>query len=447
MLFAKPTPSAVTHRIMSRNGIDLLTHPKYHDLSNIQSGQANPEGYRMVEFPLINSLTALIVRGLGNGDLVMISRFVSILLSLGTIASLYWLIKQIANHRLALLSSLVLAVLPFAVFYSRVILPEPGVLLFSTLALASFTYFARKNDFKFLILSVLSLAVAFLLKPFVGFLAPTFLVIAWLFYDKFYLKPLFYLFPIISLIPLIGWRSWIQNFSQGIPASDWLFNSTGIRLKPAWFRWIFYERLTKLILGFTNLIFLLFNLFKKNKMLLVLSAWWLGIISYLIIIATGNVRHDYYQNLLLPVLAITLARGLILAQSFLKNKLKNSWISTALVSLIFLIGLGLSAYQIKDFYHVNHWEYQKAGQAADQLLPPDVKVIAPAMGDTMFLFQTRRQGWPIGFEINQKIDQGATHYVTTSYDAEAKKLEQIYKTVKKTEDYLILDLTSPKQEL
>ena len=36
--------------------------PEYHDLSNIPSGLPNPNGYRMVELPLINWLTVLILR-------------------------------------------------------------------------------------------------------------------------------------------------------------------------------------------------------------------------------------------------------------------------------------------------------------------------------------------------------------------------------------------------
>jgi hypothetical protein len=44
-----------------KHGIDLL-HPKYMDLSNIPSGMENPEGFRMVEFPLIPALVALIFK-------------------------------------------------------------------------------------------------------------------------------------------------------------------------------------------------------------------------------------------------------------------------------------------------------------------------------------------------------------------------------------------------
>ncbi|MFH2118333.1 MAG: hypothetical protein ABII10_01205, partial [Candidatus Paceibacterota bacterium] len=93
------------------------------------------------------------------------------------------------------------------------------------------------------------------------------------------------------------------------------------------------------------------------------------------------------------------------------------------------------------FFNVNHWEYQKAGRVVDRLVPADAKLIAPAMGDTQFLFQTNRTGWPIGFEIQDKIDQGATHYVTTSMDDEAQELAKTYAIIEKNDLFLLLDLT------
>jgi hypothetical protein len=82
-----------------------------------------------------------------------------------------------------------------------------------------------------------------------------------------------------------------------------------------------------------------------------------------------------------------------------------------------------------------------AGQVAREILPADAKVIAPYMGDTAFLWQTRRRGWPIGFEIEDKISSGATHYVTVNFDSEAQELMERYKILMMTNEYLILDLT------
>src|SRR3990172_13190351 len=51
--------------IFAREGINLL-HPRYFDISNVQSGKDNPKGYRMVEFPIYN-LAAVGVFGVLGG--------------------------------------------------------------------------------------------------------------------------------------------------------------------------------------------------------------------------------------------------------------------------------------------------------------------------------------------------------------------------------------------
>ena len=113
--------------------------------------------------------------------------------------------------------------------------------------------------------------------------------------------------------------------------------------------------------------------------------------------------------------------------------------------------LKVSWENVKGYFNVNHWEYVKAGQAIDELTPPDAKVIAPAFGDTIFLYQTNRTGWPIGFEIEDKVNLGAEYYVSTSYDDEARTIEEKYTTIMKTDDFIIIklqekDLTKNSEE-
>src|SRR4030067_863850 len=85
-------------------------------------------------------------------------------------------------------------------------------------------------------------------------------------------------------------------------------------------------------------------------------------------------------------------------------------------------GLGISWFFIRDFFNINHPEIVEAGKVADQVLPHDAKVIAPYLGDTAFLYQTKRRGWPIGGDIEKKISIGATDYVTVTKDAEVEML-------------------------
>lgn len=443
--FRQADTASVTREYV-KNGIDLL-RPRYHDLSNIQSGENNLEGYRMVEFPFINGSIAFLLRALPFLQLELTSRLISILFSLATIGSLFVLVKTVTKNRnLALLSSFFMAVLPYSVYYSRVVLPEPYMLFFSTFSLMSYSLWLKEKKWRWYWLSLAALSLALLLKPFVLFLGPVYLSLGvqndgWRFLKRKALYP----YIVLSLAPLYFWRKWIQNFPEGIPVSDWLLNGNGIRLKPAWFRWLFYERIAKLILGFTGVIFLIANFLKIDRDFFVYGSWWIGMVLYFVVVASGNVQHDYYQVLLVPILSISMARGVLLLNSFLVKKYSKK-ISSSFIFILVTLTLILAWNQVKGYFNVNHWEYIEAGMIANQLLPLDAKIIAPAFGDTVFLFQTQRTGWPIGFDIEEKRGLGATHYITTSYDNEARELETKYETITKTEKFLLLDLTKEKKQ-
>ncbi len=427
-----------------KNSLNPL-YPKYHDISNIPSGKFNPEGYRMVEFPIYNILVASILRAIPQLQLEATSRMVSILFSLGTLVSIFFLTRSIFGKKAAYLASFFFAVIPYSVFYSRTVLPEPIMLFFITFSLTTFKFYTTKKKAYYYFLSLISLSIAFLLKPFVIFLLPVYLQMiiekkGW----KTFIDYKLYIFGILSIIPLLLWRKWIMNFPEGIPASDWLFNGNGIRFRPAWFRWLGYERITKLILGFTGTIFLPISFFNslKNKNFFIPS-WWFGIGLYFSVIATGNIQHDYYQVLITPIIAITLAHGVLVLDKYIFKKF-NALVSISVIASLVFSMLFFSFDQVRGYFNINHPEYSEAGIAANRLLPKDAIVIAPAFGDTGFLFQTHRSGWPIGFDIDDKIQKGATHYVTTSMDEKAKELEQKYMIIAKTEDYLILDLTQER---
>ena len=101
-----------------------------------------------------------------------------------------------------------------------------------------------------------------------------------------------------------------------------------------------------------------------------------------------------------------------------------------------------SWHEVRTFYWINRPEIIEAGRVADRILPKNAKVIAPYGGDTAFLYQINRQGWPIGFEIERKIKKGASHYASVDpEDPEVKALEEQYQVLEKTEKYVIIELS------
>jgi hypothetical protein len=176
-------------------------------------------------------------------------------------------------ERVAYLSACFWAIIPYNIYYSRVILPEP-MLVFTGLGMM---YFFVKEKIG---LSLLFATVALLLKPFI---AVYFLPLAYLAITR---KNFRFLLLGLAFLPFLAWRWWAGHFPEGVPANDWLFNAGGIRFKGAFFYWLFAERVGRLILGFWGLILLGFGLAAKRieKEGLFLLAWLIGGVFYLFIV-------------------------------------------------------------------------------------------------------------------------------------------------------------------
>lgn len=440
--------TASVTRVFAQEGLDMF-HPRYQDISNIPSGKENPQGWRMVEFPFYNFLH-LQVFNISGLNLETAGRLTSVLISLWSLAMFYLIVKKISGHWVGLLAAFFFAVIPFNIFYSRVILPEPLVI---ATFLTSFYFLLRLLDtrktlvsWSLVLLSSLFLAISFLLKPYTAFFTLPFLL---LFFFAFKSKKLNFLqfitYGLISLIPFILWRFWIAQYPSGIPAFDWLFNMNNIRLRPAWFRWLFAERLSKLILGYFGTALLIFGLIKKPKKLSwVYLLWFVGVLIYFIVIASGNVTHDYYQAMIIPFICVLLAQGVKSILSLPKKDFPHL-LTIPAVTIVVLFSIAFSWYEIKGYYQINNPSIIKAGQAVDELLPADARVIAPYQGDTAFLYQTNRYGWPLmTHDLDRMLDLGATHYVSVNYDEMTTDImaQSQFKTILTDPDFVIIQLSN-----
>ena len=174
--------------------------------------------------------------------------------------------------------------------------------------------------------------------------------------------------------------------------------------------------------------------------------WFLSILVYFIVVATGNVTHDYYQIPFIPVASVFLACGFYLLWKLPRENF-TAWFGPILAITLTLMLWAFGWYEVRDFYNINDPKIVEAGAEADIILPKDAKVIAPYGGDTAFLYQINRKGWPVLTEsIDGLIKKGATNYVTVDpNDFTPDNVLAKYKIIKKTKDYLILDLLQKNQ--
>lgn len=445
--FRQADTASVT-RNFAEKGVNMLV-PTYQDLSNIQSGKDNPNGYRMVEFPIYNLLHLGVYRLVPSIGLDMAGRLTSVICSLFSIFLLFLIVNKLSGYFIAILTSIFMAFIPFNIYYSRVILPEP--LMIATL-LASFWFILCSVDSTavkkriYLLLSTVLLSIAILVTPYAVFFTLPHIAILFRSLAKKQINIFDVLFyGIITVVPFVLWRIHITHYPTGIPVSDWLLNNNNIRLSPAWFRWLFGERIGKLILGSWGTSLLVLGLISKpSKEGITYWLWVIGILAYFIIFAGGNVQHDYYQAIIMPFLCVIVAKGAYLLVS-LTRTVYSRYLTILMTIFVMVTMIALAWYDVKGYYQINNPVIIEAGKRVDALTPKDAKVIAPYDGDTAFLYQTHRSGWPLGYDIEKHIAEGATYYVSVNFDDEMHQLASKYQIVEQTDKYIIIKLV-PKMK-
>lgn len=474
----RQTDTSAVARNFIKHGYNLLI-PKFDDLSSLPSGKENPNGYRFVEFPVFNAIHAgfyQVLEGLGvlkklQWNFETIGRLTSAVCSLAAAVTLFSIVKLFWGWFPGILTMGFYLFLPFNIYYSRTVLPDQTMI---AITLASVYFFLKlkfqnlnlktKSQNLKLFTSIFLAALSILVKPYAIFiLLPTWLVVFGGEYlklknrgdrKKYFLFFVFYI--LVCFFPFLLWRLWMLRFSEGIPASGWLFNFSNIRLRPAWWRWLFFERIGKLILGGWGLILLGLGIISRLNNLkreAVFYGWLAGMFAYLVVFAGGNVTHDYYQVILVPVLAVFLTKGFLVLISPTLNHFFPTVISSinkfykypAFLLAIFsaLAMIGFSWYQIKEYYKINHPEIIEAGKFIQENTPTDAKVVADYNGDTAFLYQTDRKGWPLKNHIlYDLLKMEAKYYLSVNLaniDGEVKGKCDV---IKKADNWIVYDLNT-----
>lgn len=436
--------TASVGKIYSQLGINLL-YPRYHDISSAQSGIFNPNGYRFVEFPVYSAINALLFNWIDLFTIEVWARLITITSALVTSYFLYLIGKRYLGTAGGILAAFFYLFVPYNIYFTRVILPDPFGTMCAVVSLWFFVKFIDKNNDLNLYFSGLLMALAFLIKPFfVFYLMP----LLYLTIKKYGVKRLikeknlwlkFGIYIAIMFVPFLLWRAWETRHPEGIPFYSWAFNGDGIRFRPAFWRWIFEERLGRLILGGWGLALFVFGVLRPKQKNLFINYFIFGMFLYVTVVATANVRHDYYQIITIPAISLVLGSGFIyLWNNSVFNKIATRILAVSSLIMMLMIGWGL----VKGDYNINHPEIVEAGREVDRITPRDALIVAPYDGDTAFLYQTNRWGWPVMDDtIDNIIAEGADYYVSVNLtDADTKAIESRFKTIEKTDKYIIIDL-------
>lgn len=441
--------TAAVSRNFVKNGINMF-RPIYDDLSNVQSGFDNPNGYRMVEFPIYNAIIAVLYKTFPVFPLEIWGRLTSSILSMIIISIIYYLLLKENGRTSAIFASITYAIFPFFVFFSRVILPETTALAFTMMAI--FLFYLNVEDktrsvlsLIYYLISGILFACALLIKPTVIFYLLPVLV---LFYRKYKLSLIkkfdFYLYFLITFIPLIYWRMYIKNFPEGIPVSDWLFTSVNtnqglksIMFRPSFFRWIFFERINNLILGGYMTFFFVLGTIPKQKKYLPLS-FLFSALAYIFVFQGGNLQHEYYQTLILPVLAMMIGLGVSFVFEHKKNFI-NPFFTSVLVFFLFIFSFYFSYYKVADYYQYSQELVQEAN-IINSLTQPDDKIVTDRTGDTTLLYLANRRGAPSIFKDPMDLKKLGYKYLITSSEGQIKTMKNDFEIIFENEKFTLFHL-------
>ncbi len=435
--------TAAVARNFATQGVNFLYPQNHNFFKQNPNDLPNPNRYFLNEFPLYNAAVAGVYKIFGIEE--RYARLVSVFMASLTGVFLYLLVEKHSSKLAAYLSAFFWAVLPYNIYYGRVVMPDPTFIFFSVLSLYLISLWTEKEGLIWAIFSGMALTLGMLVKPYTIFLG---LPAAYLIFKKWGLKsfkkPEVYLFGMVSLLPFLAWRWHINQHPEGMFGSNWLINATEIRFKGAFFRWIIFDRMNRLIFATGGFVLFFFGLVaKKNKdEALFFFSWLVAIAAYITFFAMGNVTHDYYQMPLVPIGCYFMAKGV----EFLVVKKRNFFeqiFNIGLALALILLMLAFGWYEVRGFFSINRWEIVEAGREVDQIVPQGAKVIAPYNRDPAFLYQTNRNGWS-GLrnmeELKEYMQEGATHYVSVDFDEMTNELMQACQAMERTDKYVIIDL-------
>jgi len=451
----RQTATAVVARNFYKDGFNFL-RPQIDDYSPIndpsKSGRSleNTNRLFLVEAPVYNSIVFLFYKFFGPREYW--ARLVTIIFSLISTAAIFFIVRNFSSSLVALIAALFFAFLPFNIYFSRTVLPEPAAVSFFLIGLLLLIYYSKSKKNYLVLGSAIFISLAVLTKIFILFFG---LPIFYLFWMKSGIRVFkniwFYLFGAITLLPIFFWRVYISHFPEGIPASSWLFNANNIRFKPSFFYWLIAERMDKLIL--TSLGFALFFIglvLKPGREKLFYYFWIFSVFFYFVVIAAGNVTHDYYQVIFVPPAVIFMAKG----AEFIWQRLPK-FFAAGFLAVIFGLIFILGWFQVKEFYNITSG-IDLAGRAVNEKTPKDALIIAGDGADFTLLYNTNRRGWTSGFAsyysnspetIELLRKKGAQFYVTTKVDQIfssdnqlGKYLKNNFKIIDQSDQFVIFDL-------
>ncbi|MPM61202.1 hypothetical protein SDC9_108059 [bioreactor metagenome] len=349
---------------------------------------SNIDGYFFLEMPFYEGLIALGYKMLGAN--FWVARVVNIILYLIGSLALFGLMKSWWNKKMALFSVLIFSFIPASIFFvGHAIHPDALAVSFILVSLFFGWQYKQKGKISYLILSGLVLGISVASRPFGLICIPL------LFYFLFLKKANWrdYLILLILSGSIYGWWWWrTKTLNIDMSWENWVLSGRETlfhfeNLKKLIWRNMIGEVMGKTVSGLAG-IGLLVGILKKDKRIIPLILWIGGVLVYWYLVPSGNLTHQYYADVYIPLIVILSAIGL-----------NWIWDKNKLIALLIIPILIYNGYKVSNYYYQRQIEADldiKIAQEIKQEIPEDKKIIYLNKGNSVPLSLSHRQGWMLG---------------------------------------------------
>lgn len=423
----RQTDTAAIARNFYEEGYDLL-YPRV-------DWRGNTPGFVEMNFPLYPFIVAA-VYGVYGGVHEGLGRLISALFSLAAAFLLFVFARRIfGDERVALWAVFFFLFTPLSIYFGRVFMPEPLMLLLSVAALLLFHCWAESGRLPYALGAAASAALCFMVKIptlYLGFALVGLALERWGW--RFLLRPALWVYALAVLLPAAMWYAHAADLFAETGLTFGIWNRYGYDKWDRSVLWSidFYKQMGWRFIdvvytpvGAAALGMGAFALWKQRaRHAWGLWGWALGLLLYLALVPEGNRKLHYYQLPFVPLGALLAARGVDWLYQWMH---RAAWMrnGNAVPRVVFLgvvsgVTLAHSAGALSPYYeqpnnlHAYYESCFAAGKIVDTKVPSDALLVvgdldenagAPfrAQSPTM-LYYCHRKGWqltPDAFSISR----------------------------------------------
>jgi hypothetical protein len=390
-----------------------------------------PPNYVELELQIVPFLAAAGYKLFGIHE--VFGRLISIVFSLGTVATLGYFARYLFASELAgLVAALLFAIYPGSTYYGRTFTPDTTMVFFLTAALYASARWILERDGTFgraFWGAALLSACALLAKPvaIVGLVPIAAMLIERDGFAAAVRRPQNWAFFALALVPYLAYDRYVASIAEwhwasGITRLHVLPGLRGAFASFAAFRHKFglfrdaLGMLAKTMLGWPGFALFVVSIFVpvRTRSRALLYAWLAAALLYAYVVVTVE-RVDYYLYVFLPLAALWSGGLLARAAEFLPETrpVRISAVALGALAVLGIIVVNRSA--VRAYYHYNPAVY-RAAKALDATLAPDALVV---MGhyDPSILYYIDRKGWEedpyiwTPFDEESAIGKGARYFI------------------------------------